>query len=516
MSKNRIPALTVAAAFALMAAPAFSQAPRPTGETAAAPAPNGPLVKTRQGELRGTVADGVAVYKGLPFAAPPVGDLRWRAPRPAAKWSGVRTATAFSSTCAQAEDCLYLNLYVPADAKANSKLPVMVWIHGGAFVFGSGSAYDGTHFAQQGVIVVTVNYRLGRAGWFAHPALTAEDSKGKSILGNYGLMDQIAALEWVRDNIKAFGGDTKNVTIFGESAGAISVNYLMLAKQAQGLYVRALAESGFGRIDAKPISAVAESNVAWAEKAGVKGTDAAAAKALRAIPWSEMVAANPSIGASNQILPMNDGKLITETVAIGFQKGDEARVPYLLGGNSDEASLTRRGFNAPQTLAAIQYNRLALLAAYDPDNSGDADRIMARVITDRTISEPDRDLARLHTQHGSATYVYHFSYTAAAQRSTLIGLPHGGEITYVFNTPRGSGFDAEGKAISLAANKYWAQFGKNGDPDSAGGVQWPKFDLQNEALLEFPASGVPVAQMHFHKARLDWTEGSLAGAAAPK
>jgi para-nitrobenzyl esterase len=205
MSKNRIPALTVAAAFALMAAPAFSQAPRPTGETAAAPAPNGPLVKTRQGELRGTVADGVAVYKGLPFAAPPVGDLRWRAPRPAAKWSGVRTATAFSSTCAQAEDCLYLNLYVPADAKANSKLPVMVWIHGGAFVFGSGSAYDGTHFAQQGVIVVTVNYRLGRAGWFAHPALTAEDSKGKSILGNYGLMDQIAALKWVHGNSRLPG-----------------------------------------------------------------------------------------------------------------------------------------------------------------------------------------------------------------------------------------------------------------------------------------------------------------------
>jgi para-nitrobenzyl esterase len=178
--------------------------------------------------------------------------------------------------------------------------------------------------------------------------------------------------------------------------------------------------------------------------------------------------------------------------------------------------LTRRGLNAAERLAAIQNNRTALLSAYDPDNSGDADRIMARLITDQTISEPDRDLARLHTQHGSPTYVYHFSYTPAAQRSTMFGLPHGGELAYVFDTPRGSGFDDEGKAIAAAANKYWAQFGKTGDPDSAGGVKWPVFDLQNESLLEFPANGVPMVQSHFHKSRLDWVESSLTAATAPK
>jgi para-nitrobenzyl esterase len=507
MSTNRICALVVAAALLLAGAAAFAQ-------SAPSPATSGPIIKVKQGQVQGVVTDGVDVYKGLPFAAPPIGDLRWRAPKAASKWSGVRAATTFSSTCAQAEDCLYLNLYVPSDAKANAKLPVMVWIHGGAFIFGSGSAYDGTHFAQQGVIVVTVNYRLGRAGWFAHPALTAENPKGP--LGNYGLMDQIAALEWVRDNVKAFGGDTRNVTVFGESAGAISINYLMLAKQARGLYSKALSESGFGRLEAKPISEVAQSNVSWGEKSGVHGSDAAAAKALRAISWSELTSANPAIGAGNQILPMDDGKLITETVADGFAKGHEARVPYLLGGNSDEASLTRRGLNAAERLAAIQNNRTALLAAYDPDSSGDADRIMARLITDRTISEPDRDLARLHTQHGSPTYVYHFSYTPAAQRATLFGLPHGGELPYVFNTPRGSGFDDEGKAVSSAANKYWAQFAKTGDPDSAGGVKWPKFDAQDESLLEFPANGVPVVQTHFHKARLDWVEGALAAESAPK
>jgi para-nitrobenzyl esterase len=297
---------------------AFSQAQK-AGDPAAAVAPpalNGPLVKVSQGEVQGTVADGVAVFKGLPFAAPPVGDLRWRVPQHAAKWSGVRAGNAFSATCAQSEDCLYLNVYEPADAPKGAKLPVMVWIHGGAFIFGSGSVYDGSQFAKQGVVVVTVNYRLGRAGWFAHPALTAESPKG--LLGNYGLMDQIAALEWVKDNIKAFGGDPKNVTMFGESAGAISVNYLMLAPQAKGLFTKAMAESGFGRLPAKPISSIEQNGVAFAEKAGVHGSDAAAAKALRALPWAELTGNVSGIGAADQILPMADGKMIVGSAADGF------------------------------------------------------------------------------------------------------------------------------------------------------------------------------------------------------
>jgi para-nitrobenzyl esterase len=464
-------------------------------------------VKVSQGEVQGTVADGVAVFKGLPFAAPPVGDLRWRLPQHAAKWSGVRAGNAFSATCAQAEDCLYLNVYEPADTQKGAKLPVMVWIHGGAFIFGSGSAYDGSQFAKQGVVVVTVNYRLGRAGWFAHPALTAENPKG--LLGNYGLMDQIAALEWVKDNIKAFGGDPKNVTMFGESAGAISVNYLMLAPQAKGLFTKAMAESGFGRLPARPISSVEQNGVAFAEKAGVHGSDAASAKALRALPWAELTGNVSGIGAADQILPMADGKMIIGSAADGFAAGMEAHVPYLLGGNSDEASLTRRGMNASDRLASIQQRRDAFLAAYDPDNTGDADRIMARYVTDTSISEPDRDLARLHAKHGNATYVYHFSYTPAAQRATLFGLAHGGEIAYVFNTPRATPFDEEGKAVASAANKYWAQFAKTGDPDSAGGPRWPKFDEADEYVMEFPATGVPLAAKHFHKDRLDWVEASL-------
>jgi para-nitrobenzyl esterase len=466
-----------------------------------------PTVKVAQGKVQGTVTEGVVVFKGLPYAAPPVGELRWHAPQQAQKWQQTKVADTFASTCADAEDCLYLNVYAPAAAKKGYKLPVMVWIHGGAFVFGAGSAYDGSQFAKQGVILVTMNYRLGRAGWFAHPALTAENPKG--LLGNYGLMDQIAALEWVRDNIKEFGGDQKNVTIFGESAGAISVNYLMLSPEATGLFTKAISESGFGRLAAAPISRVEQSGAAFGEQLGVHGSDAAAAEALRALSWADLKSNLPGIGAPGQILPMADGRLVAGSAADGFAKDMEAHIPYLLGGNSDEASLTRRGYNAAERFASIRGQRSAFIAAFDPTGSGDVDRIMARLVTDVSISEPNRDLARQHARHGSATYVYHFSYTPAAQRATLFGLSHGGELAYVFNTPRAGGFDEEGNAVAASANRYWAQFAKTGDPDSAGGANWPKFEAADENVMEFPDNGVPIVTQHFHKSRLDWVEAIL-------
>jgi para-nitrobenzyl esterase len=470
------------------------------------PALNGPVIKTKQGKVQGFIANDVVVFRGLPFAAPPVGELRWREPKAPAKWSDVRSANVYGSGCAQAEDCLYLNIYMPKD-QGKKKLPVMMWIHGGAFIFGSGSTYDGTQFAKQDIVVVTVNYRLGRAGWFAHPALTQEKPRGP--VGNYGLMDQIVALEWVRDNIAEFGGDKKNVTIFGESAGAISINYLMLAPQARSLFHKAIAQSGFGRLTALPLGTVEKVGAAFAAKAGINGSDAAAAKALRALSWADLTRGVGGIGATDQPLPMADGKLVTESAAEGFAKGRQAKVPYLVGGNSDEASLTRRDTNTAEVLARIQDRRAEFLAAFDPDNTNDAPRIVARLITDQTISEPDRALARAHAKQGLPTYVYHFSYVPIAQRTTSFGLAHAGEILYVFNTPRSGGFDEEGKAIASAANKYWAAFAKNGDPGSAGGPVWPKFDEQDEALLEFPSGAVPVVHKHFHSARLDWVQQSL-------
>jgi para-nitrobenzyl esterase len=483
-----------------------SAAPAAAPSTAAAAA--GPVIKIEQGKVQGLIVNDVVVFRGLPFAAPPLGELRWRAPKAPAKWSDVKVAEAFGATCAQAEDCLYLNVYQPLDTKPNAKLPVMVWIHGGAFLFGSGSAYDGTQFAKQGVIVVTVNYRLGRAGWFAHPALTQESPKGP--LGNYGLLDQIAALQWVEDNIARFGGDKDNVTAFGESAGAISINYLMLAPQARGLFDKAISQSGFGRLAPIPLRAEEggarsgeQMGVRFAEKIGIKGDDTAAAKALRALAFKDLIAGQGGVGSPDQTLPLADGRYISGSAAAGFAKGAQAPVPYLVGGNSDEASLTRRSMNAPEQLAAIKDGREAFLAAFDPDSTGNAERIMARFVTDVTISEPDRALARFHSQR-APTYVYHFSYTPLIQRDTAFGLAHGGELQYVFNNPRGGGsFDEEGKKIAQAANQYWAEFAKTGNPGSAGGPAWPKFDMAEEALLEFPAGAVPTVHQHFHAKRLD-------------
>lgn len=500
----------LAASCVLLGSAALAQAPAAQVQEAA----SGPVVKTKQGKVQGAIANDVVVFKGLPFAAPPVGDLRWREPKAPAKWSDVRQATSFGNSCQQAEDCLYLNVYAPTTAKQGSKLPVMVWIHGGAFIFGSGSVYDGTQFAKQDVVVVTVNYRLGRAGWFAHPALTAENKRGP--LGNYGLMDQIAALEWVQDNIAGFGGNKKNVTIFGESAGAISINYLMLAPQARGLYHKAIAESGFGRLAAMPLHttdgsrSVEEIGNRFAEKNGIKGADKAAAVALRALSWEQITKEVGGVGSPDATLPMADGKMITGSAYAGFAKGDQARVPYLVGGNSDEASLTRRGLNPQMLLAGVKDRRDQFLAAFDPSNSGDASRVIARFITDQSISEPDRALARMHAKLGQPTYVYHFSYVPVSMREQSFGLAHGGEIQYVFNTPRqGAKFDDEGAAISKAANNYWVAFAKTSNPGSAGGPAWPKFAANNEALVEFGYGGVPVVQKDFHKSRLDWVEQSI-------
>jgi para-nitrobenzyl esterase len=432
----------------------------------------------------------------------------------------VRAANGFGSACNQQEDCLFLNVTRPANATATSRLPVLMWIHGGAFAVGSGTA-DGASFAREGVILVGINYRLGRAGWFAHPALTRENPKGP--LGNYGLMDQIAALEWIQANIEAFGGDKNNVTIAGGSAGGISVNYLMLAPRARGLFHKAISQSGFGRRSAQPLHtddgapSVEQLGEAFAKRSNVAGVDAAAAKALRALPFADIMASAGGVGSPDQPRPMADGVLIRATAAEGFAQQQQAPVPFLLGGNSDEASLYRRDTKPVERLASITERRDAFLAAFDADGSRDTGRIIARLVTDEAISEPNRALARLHASRGLPVFVYHFSYVPVTTRATAFGLAHAAETVYTFNAPRaGTPFDAEGKATAAAANTYWAAFIKTGDPASAGGTRWPKFDAADEALLEFPFNGVPVVRTHFDKARLDWVEQGLTSANAPR
>ncbi len=471
----------------------------PARGQAQAVAPSGPIVTLKQGQLQGLVNDDVNIDRGIPYAAPPVGALRWRPPQPGPSWQGVRLATAAGASCATAEDCLFLNVFRPLSAKTTDKLPVMVWIHGGAFTGGTGASYDASAFAKQGIVVFTINYRLGKAGWFAHPALTKESPNGP--LANYGLMDQIAALKWVKDNAGAFGGDPSNVTVFGESAGAISINFLMISPEAKGLFNKAISESGFGRYSATPLATAERTSVAAIPSVTGEGPEAAAA--LRALPLSAL---GPR-GGLGSIGPILDGKIVTTSIADGFAKGLEAKVPFLLGGNSNEASLFAAQMVDPAArLAAITTNRDAFLAAFDDDKTGDPARIISRQVTVQEITEPDRNLARQHVKNGQPTFVYYFSYVPMAQRATSLGVSHGGEILYVFDYGRG---DAEGQAVAKSANAYWGAFAKTSNPGTAGGPQWPVFTAAQETVLEF-GPGAPVAHDHLLKARLDWVEANRA------
>jgi para-nitrobenzyl esterase len=491
-------------------------------------------VRIAQGDVQGVTGGAVESFKGIPFAAPPVGDLRWRPPAAAPAWTGVKTANAFGAICMQpkrgpygampmSEDCLTLNIWRPAAAKPGAKLPVMVWIYGGAFVQGASAAafYDGTHFADQGVILVNFNYRLGRFGFFAHPALDG----GPGPVGNYGLMDQIAALKWVKANIAAFGGDPGKVTVFGESAGAVSVNYLMVSPPARGLFARAMAESGFGRSAGRPLKGGDRSaeafGQAWAEAQGIKGDDAAAATALRALSADTLNAAAAGLGNPGAPTPMIDGQIVTQSIAQGFAKGEEAHVPYLEGGNSYEASLFPRVADLPDPVIARAGDPAKVKALY---GDAAAPQVARELITDTMITEPNRFLAREMAKQGLPVWVYHFSYVATALRPGSFGAAHGSEIPYAFANLRDEPitFGArtipastpEDHKIANAMHAYWVAFGKNGDPDSAGGPAWPRYTVAGDQLMQFGLEGVTV-RTGFEKARLDLLEADQHRAGAP-
>jgi para-nitrobenzyl esterase len=393
----------------------------------------------------------------------------------------------------------------------------MVWIHGGSFTGGAGSIpfYDGTHFAERGVVLVTVNYRLGRLGFFAHPALTAETPNGP--LGNYGIMDNIAALKWVKANIAAFGGDPGNVTAFGESAGGILVNFLMTAPEARGLFQKAISQSGFGRSAGVPIRGGAartgeKVGLAYASSVGVAGDGPAAAKALRALSAEQLSVPAGGIGAPGQPGPMVDGVVIPEPPPQAFAEGHEAKVPYIAGGNSWEASLFPQTARDPETtLARLGPARSQVMAAYGGDPAG----VAQDLTTETTVIEPDRHLARLHTRNGQKAWTYYFSYVPASQRGEVRGTAHGGEIPYVFSNLRdepiafgGRTLPAatpEDRRIAEAATAYWVAFAKSSDPAAAGGAAWPAYTSANDAALEIGADGVKLRPA-FHKTTLDLVE----------
>lgn len=476
----------------------------------------GPTVTIKQGALNGAVVEGVEEFWGIPYAAPPVGDLRWKPPAAATRWTGTRDATKAGASCQPSqkgdytEDCLFANVTRPASAKPGQKLPVLVWIHGGGFTIGSatgafGAQTDGIQFAKDGVITVSISYRLGRAGWFAHPALCKEGP-----CGNYGLMDQIAALKWVQANVASFGGDPRNITIAGESAGGISVLELMLAPDARGLFQKAIGESSFGRLEPTSMADAQAAGLKAATEAGVTGEDAAAAAALRKVSLSAMPYNGPFTSRAGPIL---DGRYVQSGIAEGFAAGKQAKVPLLIGGNSNEASLFR-----PQAAAldAIPEGRkAAAMAAFDPKGEGAKVQIVNDMATRQYITEPDRAISRSHSKTGQPVYAYYFDYVSPTLKARApYGAGHTFEIKFAFAGPKQQ-FAPEDLALAKSVNAYWAAFIKNSNPDSAGGSTWPKF-APNEAFMTFSAAGA-APKDHFLKAQLDWQEDNVkaGGGASP-
>jgi para-nitrobenzyl esterase len=488
-------------------------------------------VKIDTGRLKGAVSGKMVAFKGIPFAAPPTGANRWRPPQPVAPWKGARPATAYASDCMQlpfpsdaaplgtkpAEDCLYVNVWAPVARSA--KLPVMVWIYGGGFVNGGSSpaVYDGTRFAERGVVFVSFNYRVGRFGFFAHPALTKENPSGP--LGNYAFMDQIAALKWVRKNIARFGGDPSNVTVFGESAGGHSVLTLMTSPAAQGLFQKAIVESGGGRnllgptrrlrASAPQLPSAEAVGLAFAKKAGIEGEDQAALDALRKLPAEKVVdglnlAAMQSPTYSG---PMLDGTIVIETVEQALLAGRQAKVSFMAGANSSDIGFSFAR-NMDEVFAPFGANAARAREVYNPDNSTNVRAIGSLIASDRMMVEPARFAVRRIAALGQRAYEYRFSYVAESMRKQWRGAPHATEIPFVFDTVAAK-YSKEltpaDAALASAANAYWVAFAKTGDPNGAGRPNWPLYDAARDMLMNFTERG-PVAEPDPWKTRLDLIE----------
>lgn len=477
-SPRALPLLMLALSPMLVAAPAS--------------AGSGPVVATDTGKVQGAVAGGVASWKGIPFAAPPVGALRWRAPQPAAAWSGVRLAQAYGNDCMQlpfpsdaaplgtppAEDCLYVNVWRPASVRAAQKLPVIVWIYGGGFVNGGSSppTYAGAALAKQGVVLVSFNYRLGRFGFFAHPQLTQQATGTGEPVGNYGYMDQLAALRWVKRNVAAFGGDAANVTIIGESAGGMSVNALLTSPQAQGLFAKAVVLSGGdGKSPDPGVAAVERIGANFAAAKGIGADDPHALDKLRALPADQVVdgmnlANRAPQDPATYFGPFVDGKVAVDSGA-AFAAGRFAKVPVMIGATS-------------------------------ADIGGKTGFMVAGA----------RSLAGRLAAQGVPVYAYRFSYVADS-----IGKPgaqHASDIPYFFSTvdvKYGAEATKKDVAMGRAMSAYLVNFAKKGDPNGGGLPAWPRYAGDEDVIMDFAADGKPVAQRDPWGTEIDATTVAAAG-----
>nr|WP_319509723.1 carboxylesterase family protein [uncultured Draconibacterium sp.] len=501
---------------------------------------SGPEVKTKSGVVRGVTEGDVSSFKGIPFAAPPVGEFRWRPPQPVEAWEGVRDASEFGPTCAavgwgaaagtiqqgSSEDCLYLNIWTPATAKEGAKLPVMVWIHGGGFTGGSGNT-NGAGFAKQGVILGSMNYRLGRLGHFAFPALSAE--RPEEAKGSYAFMDQIAALKWVQENISAFGGDPNNVTIFGFSAGGVSVHSLLTIPTASGLFHKAIGHSSGGRdgvLTGRPMNkenadalypVSAETiGINFAKMHGIEGTDAEALAKLRALPVVKIVGGGETDGQGGPRIypgPILDGKFVVETAESAYNAGRQAKVPLMIGNNSAEigGSFVNSSTTKEELFALFGDLENEAKAAYDPDGTKEFAEVQARFNTDWVWAEPARFSARAFTAIGEPAYIFLFDYVPSYMKERApYGPGHGTDISFAFDIlGEGGGFGppptptAEDQDVARTMNAYWVNFAKTGDPNGEGLPNWPLNKPETNQILEFQRDGKVVGETDPTKARLD-------------
>ena len=502
-----------------------------------------PVAQTFSGKVKGVKEAGVEVFRGIPYAAPPTGSFRWRPPQPVKSWEGEMDAAKFRFNCAQAgwprkagtiaegssEDCLYLNIWRPEHSTIKSKHPVMVWIHGGGFVGGSGSSLEttGNSFAKQGVILVTINYRLGRLGFFAFPALSNEYSD--EFKGNYAFMDQISALEWIQKNIEAFGGNPKNITIFGESAGGVAVHSLITIPAAKGLFHKAILESSGGRdgiLTGRPLNqentdvfypvSAEQIGINFARRHGIEGTDAVALEKLRAMTTTEIIdGGEENDGPGGKRIysgPILDGKLVVETAQSAYLAGRQAKIPIIIGSNSAEVPAGFVNANTKEALFSMFGTlRDEAVATYDPRGTTELLELLTMVNTDKVWAEPARFTANAFAKINTPAFVYLFSYVADSLRNRMrYGASHASEIPYVFNTLE-SGWGnivatENDKKVANLMHQYWVNFAKTGNPNGGQLPLWPVHHPQKNEILEIQSDGKAVRKPDPKKARLDVIE----------
>jgi len=470
------------------------------------------VVQLDSGPISGKVEDGVHVFLGIPYAAPPIGELRWKPPQAIASWTQVRNCTDFGPSCPQpkqqdtgkfSEDCLYLNVWTTAE-KPEKRLPVMVWIHGGAFNFGSASQpeYNGKNLAKKGVVVVTINYRLGPLGFLVHPLLSKESAHGTS--GNYGLLDQIAALKWVQKNIAAFGGNPDRVTIFGQSAGSRSVSLLMMSPLSAGLFHRAIAESGGPIIGSEYLNPVFNGNMANVSRMGQKlasklGCDKAedVLAAMRAKSTQELVeAADCKTSVFDEgffFAPVFDGWVLPKDPLAAYSGGRQHDVPIIVGSTLNEGTL----YLADEKDLSVEKYKSFLKARF-ADNSSKAFEMFPayraedvapaidHFLTVAGNAQPARFVAQSMERKKSRAYLYLFTRLPDTAMARKLKVHHGVEIAYVFgNMNKSDGYNDTDMGLSNKMMDYWVNFAKTGNPNRKGLADWPAYKSKFDVNLEF-------------------------------